>query len=356
MVADRNDDDVPKKTGTPAIGRVGSSAVARVVDEADDAEDTTASVRFTARARAREASAGGPAVDAEDRTLEPGVSAPRLSGPAGLPDGIRLSPSHGLPVLGRGRDEADPDDESVTAAAPRRLLPEGALPAPGADDDDPHEAPTAVMGSAPIQAAATASAPTQAAVEGSAPPAPSSQRHGTRERASGPRSAVPSVPPPSEPHPASLVERPSGASTPDAVIHAQTDVRPHAKTELAFPPVSLAALETKAPKELRSESPPRTPRYGLLVAGVAAVAVVVPLLLFVTLRQEPGSPGEGVPAELASERERGDELARGKGVRLKSGAVVAASAFASAVASSSSSRASASASAKLGPKVAAPRR
>jgi hypothetical protein len=67
------------------------------------------------------------------------------------------------------------------------------------------------------------------------------------------------------------------------------------------------------------------PRYGLLVAIVAVISVVVPVTLYVVLHQPAETLVPGVPAEPASEVQKHDGT-RIKAVRGKNGQMVASSA------------------------------
>jgi hypothetical protein len=91
------------------------------------------------------------------------------------------------------------------------------------------------------------------------------------------------------------------------------------------------------------------PRYGLLVAIVAVISVIVPVTLFLVLHHPSEAPVPGVPAEPASEIEKHDG-ARQKGVRGKNGQITAPSASVAPSASAAPAVPSASASAKPGAK------
>lgn len=95
----------------------------------------------------------------------------------------------------------------------------------------------------------------------------------------------------------------------------------------------------------------RGPRYGLLVAIVAVISILVPVTLFLVLHHSAdASAAPGVPAEPASEIEKHDG-ARAKAVRGKNGQLTAPSASGAPSASASASAApSASASSKPGAK------
>ena len=74
------------------------------------------------------------------------------------------------------------------------------------------------------------------------------------------------------------------------------------------------------------------PSYGLLVAIVAVISIVVPVTLFVVLRHGSEPVEAGTPAEPASELEKPGALARGKSARGKNGLTIVPSATVSATA------------------------
>ena len=95
----------------------------------------------------------------------------------------------------------------------------------------------------------------------------------------------------------------------DGSISAPIDVRAHANTELAFPggQPSLHDVDLGA----------GGPRYGLLVAIVAVISIIVPVTLFAVLRRGPDAPVPGVASEPVSEIEthdppRGKKLGKGQ--------------------------------------------
>jgi hypothetical protein len=96
------------------------------------------------------------------------------------------------------------------------------------------------------------------------------------------------------------------------------------------------------------------PSYGLLVAIVAVISVIVPVTLFIALHHPAEPLVPGVPAEPASEIEKHDG-ARVKAVRGKNGQLTAPSASVAASASAAPSAAPSSKSAP-GPRGAPPRR
>ena len=256
----------------------------------------------------------------------------------------------------------DGEGESITTQAPAPLTnllrviaadgtPENGVPSVA--EDEPGENRTEVMANAPLQrvaadlvasaAASTASPPTGPGVtvphsastgarDASAPQLTASSEGGMK--GPGTEGALLAPSPQHASHGAAGVQevRPSGVPSSVPTPTPRPDERPFAETEAAFP----------AQPSVHDVDLGRGPRYGLVVAIVAAVSFVVPVTLFVVLRGRPEELAVGVPSEAATELQQHDATPRGKFDRK---ALAAASASASAAAAASAS-ASAAASAR----------
>lgn len=256
---------------------------------------------------------------------------------------------------------ADSEAESITTQAPGPLTnilrviasessPDagGAAMAMLAADDEPPENRTAVMANAPLKRIISE-------ISGASPLPPIRPTGGPLVH--GPHgAAAPNLAPTSESGlrvagSAGADERASlgvlGVASDGRIsgvgraagVHAADASAGHASGELGFPSGPHAAQGSLHDVDLG-----KGPRYGLLVGVVALISVVVPVSLYMVLRQPAESVTPGVPSELASEVQKHD-APRQKAVRGKNGIMGAPSAAPSASASAAPS-ASASASSR----------
>lgn len=251
---------------------------------------------------------------------------------------------------------AESDSESITFEAPAPLTnilrviaadqgtPENGVAA--LEYDELPENRTAVMANAPLQRIVgelTASPNVGAALL--PPTRPTGPGITLPHGSSAARAAAPQLTPSSEsglriarpPEQTSLaalgVADPRASGVARSSPQPAVDPRPYAETESAFP----------AQPSVHDLDPGKGPRYGLVVAIVAAVSFVVPVTLFVVLRGHPEELAIGVPAEAATELQGHDSTPRGKLDRKALAAAAAASASASAAAASASASTAASA-------------
>jgi len=252
--------------------------------------------------------------------------------------------------------QGDGEGESITTQAPAPLTnllrviaadgtPENGVPSVA--EDEPGENRTEVMANAPLQRVAADLVASAAGAATSLPTGPGvTIAHGASTGARD--AAAPQLTPSSEgalkgpgaegallapsPLPAShdaagaQEARSSGVPSSGPTPAPTSDARPFAETEVAFP----------AQPSVHDVDLARGPRYGLVVAIVAAVSFVVPVTLFVVLRGRPEELAVGVPSEAAIELQQHDATPRGK---LDRKALAAASASAAAAASASASAA-----------------
>lgn len=254
---------------------------------------------------------------------------------------------------------ADGEAESITTQAPGpltnilRVIASGSSPdleaatartAPLEDDEEPPENRTAVMVNAPLKriideidsaSRLPAIRPTGPNLthpqQGSAAPrlAPSSgsglrvarPASGSNERNSG-------------------VGRAAASLASDASVSEQIDLRAHAATELAFPPMQPSLHDIGLGKG---------PRYGLLVAVVAVISIIVPVTLFLALRRDGEPIPPSTPSEPASEIQKHDPV-RAKAERGKNGKTLQPTVPSAPASGSASAPASAAPSASAGTK------
>ena len=246
---------------------------------------------------------------------------------------------------------ADSESESITTQAPAHLTnilrviaadqstPEEGLPA--LEEDELPENRTAVMANAPLQRIIGELTASSGGPIASLPPLrPTGPGITIPHGAAAARSAAPQLTPSSEsglrvaqpPQHASvgaLAQDPRPSEVSRRSPQPAVDARPYAQTEPAFP----------AQPSVASADLGRGPRYGLVVAIVAAVSFVVPVAVFVVLRGRPEGLAIGVPSQAATELQGHDPTPRGKLDRKALAVVAAASASASAAASASASAA-----------------
>ena len=265
---------------------------------------------------------------------------------------------------------ADGEAESITTQAPGpltnilRVIASGSSPALGSDpalplldEDEPPENRTAVMVNAPLKrviAELSSASPLPAirptggpmvhGPQGSAAPRlePSSES-GLRvaRAAGGDRASLGALGIAGDAHAnarSSGVGRSANALASDGSISASMDHAHMSGEQGIFP--------GQVQPSLHDVDLGKGPRYGLLVAIVAVISIIVPVTLFVVLRHPAEALVPGVPAEPASEIEKHDGV-RVKAVRGKNGQMTAPSA---SVAPSASAAPSAAASTKPGPK------
>ena len=251
---------------------------------------------------------------------------------------------------------AESESESITTEAPAPLTnilrviaadqgtPENGVAA--LEDDELPENRTAVMANAPLQriVGELTVSPNVGAVL-FPPIRPTGPGITLPHGSSAARAAAPQLTPSSEsglriarsPEQTSLaalgVADPRASGVARSSPQPAVDPRPYAETESAFP----------AQPSVHDVDPGKGPRYGLVVAIVAAVSFIVPVTLFVVLRGRPEELVIGVPAEAATELQGHDPTPRGKLDRKALAAAAAASASASAAAASASASTAASA-------------
>jgi hypothetical protein len=235
---------------------------------------------------------------------------------------------------------ADGESESITTQAPGpltnilRVIASGSSPALGSDpalplleEDEPPENRTAVMANAPLKRIISelASASSLPAIrptggpmlhgpQGSAAPRlePSSESGLRVARAAGVDRAslgALGIADPSARH--SGIGRTASALAADGSISAMNG--------------DLALFPSQVQPSVHDVDLGKGPRYGLLVAIVAVISVIVPVTLFVVLHHPAEPLVPSVPAEPASEVQKHDG-ARVKAVRGKNGQMVAPSA------------------------------
>jgi hypothetical protein len=328
-------------------------AAANTYANEDDDDDDDESV--TTRGRVAEPYEEDESVTTQAPAVPHSVIEAAIKAPKGILDATLDDGTGGTTQRVKTREAAlsspaDGESESITTQAPGpltnilRVIASGSSPELGSDpalplleDYEPPENRTAVMVNAPlkriIEGLASASSlpairptggPMLHGPQGSAAPRlePSSESGLRVARAAGVDRAslgALGIADASARH--SGIGRTASALASDGSISAQMNG-------------DLALFPAQAQPSVHDVDLGKGPRYGLLVAIVAVISVIVPVTLFVVLHH-PGEPlVPGVPAEPASEVQKHDGT-RIKAVRGKNGQMVAPSAIAAASAAPS---------------------
>jgi hypothetical protein len=226
------------------------------------------------------------------------------------------------PRKGRAHAPSAPNDgdaESVTSRAPPeltnilRVIASGSMPdiprSPAYEEDEAPETRTEVMDSAPLQRIiAEVSGPSQV------PP----MRPGAPPYATGPRAAVAPQLERSSESGMRLASAGGERASLGALGIGPADPRGSGSIRIAgggsIDPRAYGGDGRLSQPSEQVDELGRSPRYGLLVAVVGLVSLIVPITLFVVLRRDPETIAPAVAAEPASEIETHDP-ARAKGVR-----------------------------------------
>jgi hypothetical protein len=324
--------ELPTKPGVDAREAPTKSGVTGAPDT--EAEyDAEASI--TSRALAQQSAADDYADDSVTTQAPLGPAA------AGVV-GVRVNDDTDATTQKKPKPPASPADEeaeSITTQAPGHLTnmlrviasdvarqkSSGALPVAEAvqpiEDDEPPENKTAVMPNAPLKGAANAMMQKHGTLQGMGPASPPSGRPAAISPLGGGLSAAALLHPGSES--GLRVARNDPTSGEHASLSALVGVHPVDRASVgrvgidsqqggfphAGPQPSLFPL-TPGPGDI--EPIPKAPRYGLLVAVVAAISVIVPVSLYVFLNRGEEAPVVHVPAQPSSDVVKRDDPVRGK--------------------------------------------
>jgi hypothetical protein len=347
-------EEPPTRPGSPDpetaerldVKRVIDAATSSYANEDDDDDDDDDDESVTTRGRVAEPYEEDESVTTQAPAVPHSIIEAAIKAPRGIRDATLDDGTGGTTQRVKEREAAlaspaDGESESITTQAPGpltnilRVIASGSSPEldsdpglPLLEEDEPLENRTAVMANAPLKriiaelasaSSLPASRPTGGPMlhgpRGSAAPRlePSSEsglrvaRAGGVDRASLGALGIADA---SARH--SGIGRTASALASDGSISAQMNG-------------DLALFPSQVQPSVHDVDLGKGPRYGLLVAIVAVISVVVPVTLYVVLHQPAETLVPGVPAEPASEVQKHDGT-RIKAVRGKNGQMVASSA------------------------------